>query len=123
MSDEPNFSGIWRSAHTFYSQSRKAEIESEHYVTLQLKGNKLVVQSLAGSKSYLLIRLSLDDLVATGSWETHTDKDGYYKGAVYYGAIQLIIDPGKQKMEGKWVGYGADMHVRDGHWEIARIGH
>ena len=91
---------------------------------MQLHRNKdyLIAESLPGSKSYVLIRLTVQESIATGSWHEHTDTHSYYRGATYHGAIQLIISEDGRHMAGKWVGFGKDMEVNVGDWNLDYIG-
>jgi len=40
--------------------------------------------------------------------------DGYYRGAVYHGALQMLQDEGGRLLAGKWVGFGKDGEINDG---------
>jgi hypothetical protein len=119
-----DFSGIWLSEYTFHSSSRDKDIQSKHYVRILQDGNTLVVESVPElNESYLIARFSLDDnSIVTGSWEECTSPGGYYKGAVYYGAAQMIFDPSAKSMKGTWVGYGKNMDIKTGPWEIKYAG-
>ncbi len=115
--------GIWKSTYSYPSSGRDGEFTGEHYVRLHQKDNHLIFESAAEtSKSYLIIRLSVQDDIATGSWQEETDQDGYYSGAVYYGALQLVVSEDHKKMSGKWVGFGKDMDVNVGPWELTYVG-
>lgn len=115
--------GIWKSTYSYPSSGRDGEFTGEHYVRLHQQGNHLIFESAAEtSKSYLIIRLSIQDDIATGSWQEQTEPDGYYKGAVYYGALQLIVSEDFKKLSGKWVGFGKDMEVNVGPWQLAYVG-
>jgi hypothetical protein len=115
--------GIWKSSYHYPSSGRGQELEGHHFVRLHQKDNHLVFESAAEtSTSYLIIRLSIEDNIATGSWQEQTEQDGYYKGAVYYGAIQLVVSEDGKKMSGKWVGFGKDMQVNVGPWELEYVG-
>ena len=118
-----DITGIWRSVYHYTSSSRSGEFKSEHYVRLQKQGNHLVFESLPrDSRSYLHLRLSLDGTIATGSWREETDPTGYYKGAVYHGAIQLVLDNTNKRMKGKWLGHGRDFEINVGPWELTYVG-
>jgi len=120
---EQEFSGIWRSTYRYTSSSRKGEFENEHFVRAHQKGNQLVFESVSkANKSYLVVRLSLDGDIATGSWQEDTERYGYYKGAIYHGAIQLTISKDRRKFTGKWVGFGKDMELNVGPWEFIYVG-
>ena len=120
--DSKNLTGIWKSHYRYPSTSRGGEFEGEHDVRLTQKGRWLVIESLPGQKSYLLIRLSLDDNIATGSWQEVSNPSGYYQGAIYHGAIQLVLDADGKHLRGKWIGFGKDMEVNVGPWELTYIG-
>lgn len=124
MADATNdLTGIWRSTYRYTSSSRNGEFTSEHYMRLKRQGPSLVLESLPrDSRSYLLIRLLLDGNIATGSWQEETDPHGYYKGAMYHGAIQMVLHDGGKKMQGKWLGYGKDKAVNVGPWELTYVG-
>jgi hypothetical protein len=113
--------GVWRSTYWYPSSSRKGIFKSEHAVQLHKVNHYLIAESLPGSHSYLLIRLTLEDNIATGSWHEQTSKKGYYKGVVYHGAIQLVMDNGGARFKGKWVGFGKDMEVNAGDWELEYV--
>src|ERR1043166_4689980 len=99
---EQKLSGIWRSKYRYTSSSRKGEFENEHLMRMHHKGTQLVLESVPDpKKSYVIVRLSFDGNIATGSWQEETEKDGYYKGAIYHGAIQLKVSDDKRKLTGK----------------------
>lgn len=124
MPGQHNFNGVWRSTYGFISHSRGGiECESEYFVTIHQKGGQLIVESLPNKEeSYLLLRLTLDGRVATGTWSEQTSPEGYYEGATYYGALQLILSEDGKKLEGKWLGFDRNLQVNSGPWEIVRIG-
>ncbi len=115
--------GIWKSSYKYPSSGRGQELEGQHYVRAHKKDNHLIFESAAEtSTSYLIVRLSIEDHIATGSWQEQTEQDGYYKGAIYYGAIQLVVSDDGKSMKGKWVGFGKDMEVNVGPWELSYVG-
>src|SRR5437660_12605810 len=118
-----NLSGVWRSHYRYTSKSRGGEVDSEHLVQIYHKGRALIIESIPGkNKSYLHMRLSLDDNIATGSWHEETDPHGYYKGTIYYGAIQLMVDDNHEFMRGRWVGFDKQMDVDTGPWDMTYLG-
>lgn len=120
---QDDFSGIWHSTYRYHSSSRDGEFDNEHKVRVHQKGNQLVVESItAPHKSYLVLRLSIDGDIATGSWEEHTEKDSYYKGAIYHGVIQLVIADDGHSMKGKWLGFGKNKEINVGPWELTYSG-
>lgn len=115
--------GVWRSHYKYPSSSRKAEFDGEHLVRIYQTGRYLIVESIPGvNHSYVIIRMTLEDGIATGSWHEETDPDGYYKGATYYGAIQFLIAKDNRSMTGKWVGFGKSGEVNTGPWELTYVG-
>lgn len=116
------YSGIWNSRYEYTSSSREGTFEGKHKVRIVQKDPyHLVVESLPeGNESYVIIRLTVDDNIATGSWQEHTSEHGYYKGAIYYGTIQLVIDPDGRKMRGKWLGFDKENNINVGPWELIR---
>jgi hypothetical protein len=82
-------------------------------------GNRLTVRSLPGSAdSTVTMDLTLAGNVLTGTWVEQTEAEGYYLGARYHGAIQLLAEPTGRRLAGKWVGFGKDMDVNTGPWEL-----
>ncbi|MFJ9517857.1 helix-turn-helix domain-containing protein [Kitasatospora sp. NPDC101801] len=115
-------SGVWLSRYEYYSSSRENTFTACHYVVLIQHGNRLTGRSLPGAStnpdSPLTLDLTLDRHTATGTWTEQTAADGYYQGARYHGAIQLLIEPTGRRMAGKWVGFGQDFDVNTGPWEL-----
>lgn len=113
------FEGIWHSRYVYRSTRAEDDLVDEHYVVARQSANKLVAQSLPHSTgSRVRIELALDPPVATGSWTETTAPDGYYRGATYHGALQLVIDPSRRRMTGRWLGFGRDFTVNTGEWTL-----
>ena len=113
------YSGVWLSRYEYFSSGRDATYTGLHHVVLLQHGNRLTVRSLPGSSdSPLTMDLEVDGNVVTGSWNEQTASDGYYRGARYHGAIQLLIEPTGRRMVGKWVGFGKEFDVNTGPWEL-----
>ncbi|WP_328449868.1 helix-turn-helix domain-containing protein [Streptomyces sp. NBC_00386] len=114
-----NYSGVWLSKYEYFSSGRDAAFVGLHYVVLLQHGNRLTVRSLPGSSdSPLAMDLEVDGHVATGTWTEQTASEGYYLGARYHGAIQLLVEPTGRRMTGKWVGFGKEFDVNTGPWEL-----
>lgn len=114
-----NYSGVWLSRYEYYSSGRSDTFTSRHYVVLLQHGDRLTVRSLPGSSdSALTVDLTVDGSVITGTWIEQTSPDGYYRGARYHGAIQLLAEPTGRRLAGKWVGFGKEMDVNTGPWEL-----
>jgi hypothetical protein len=56
------------------------------------------------SRSRVLMDLTANGQVLTGTWTEETNPAGYYQGAVYR-CLQLLLEPTGRKMTGKWVGF------------------
>ncbi|NNJ08098.1 XRE family transcriptional regulator [Streptomyces sp. PKU-MA01144] len=114
-----NYSGVWLSRYEYFSSGRDSSYTGRHYVVVLQHGSRLTVRSLPGSSdSPLAMDLEVDGHVATGTWTEQTATDGYYRGARYHGAIQLLVEPTGRRMTGKWVGFGKEFDVNTGPWEL-----
>lgn len=63
----------------------------------------------------------MDSDAVTGSWVEQTASDGYYNGARHHGALQMLVEPTGRRMAGKWVGFGKDLDVNTGPWELRLV--
>lgn len=117
-----NYSGVWLSKYEFFSSGRDSSFIGMHYVVVIQHGNRLTVRSLPDASSNpnspLTMDLTVDGSVITGTWVEQTASDGYYRGARYHGAIQMLIEPTGRRMAGKWVGFGKEMDINTGPWEL-----
>lgn len=121
-SGEGPLAGVWHSKYVYYSDGRAAQFEGEHYVVLRQRGDHLSAQSLPNSlDSVLTLDLAVNGPVLTGKWMERTSLVGYYKGAVYHGAIQLLIDPTVRSIKGQWVGFDKKTNIKTGVWELSRV--
>ncbi|MFE3644616.1 XRE family transcriptional regulator [Streptomyces sp. NPDC059169] len=114
-----NYSGVWLSRYEYFSSGRDSSYTGQHYVVVLQHGGRLTARSLPGSSdSPLTMDLEVDGHVATGTWTEQTATEGYYRGARYHGAIQLLVEPTGRRMTGKWVGFGKEFDVNTGPWEL-----
>jgi len=113
--------GIWLSSYEYESTGRGSTFTSQHYVAIVQHGTRLQVRSTPGSRSRLMMDLTANGQVLTGTWTEETNPAGYYQGAVYHGAIQLLLQPTGRKMTGKWVGFGRDFDLNTGPWSLELI--
>jgi transcriptional regulator with XRE-family HTH domain len=107
--------GIWLSKYEYPSSSRGQWYAGAHHVLLIQRGSQIQARSI-GSPSKLLIDLTAEGNVLTGTWREETDPAGYYRGATYHGAIQLTVGPSGHRMKGQWAGFGKDGEVNSGPW-------
>jgi transcriptional regulator with XRE-family HTH domain len=117
-----NLSGVWLSRYEYFSSGRDETLFGIHYVVVLQHGNRLAVRSLPNASlnpnSPLTMDLTVDGNVVTGTWVEQTADDGYYRGARYHGAIQMLVEPTGRRMVGKWVGFGKEMDTNTGPWEL-----
>ncbi|GAB3953950.1 hypothetical protein GCM10027614_60180 [Micromonospora vulcania] len=114
-----SYEGVWLSRYQYHSSGRGKSFAGQHFVVVLQHGDRLTVRSLPGSaSSSLSMDFTVDGAVVTGTWVEQTDTAGYYRGARYHGAIQLLAEPTGRRMAGKWVGFGKDMDVNTGPWEL-----
>ncbi len=114
-----NYSGVWLSRYEYYSSGRDETFTGMHHVVVLQHGDRLTVRSLPGSAdSMLTMDLTVDGNVLTGTWVEQTAEGGYYRGARYHGAIQLLAEPTGRRLAGKWVGFGKEMDINTGPWEL-----
>lgn len=114
-------SGIWLSVYEYYSSSREQAQASKHHVMVLQRGAHLMTRSLPASASQMSMDMSVNGQVVTGTWTEETEAGGYYRGAVYHGAIQMLQEPTGRRMAGKWVGFGRDLEVNTGPWTLTLV--
>lgn len=118
-----NYSGVWLSTYEYVSSGRADQaFTGKHYVVLLQHGSRLTGRSLPNASlnpnSPLTLDLEVDGAAVTGTWTEQTATDGYYRGARYFGALQLLAEPTGRRMAGKWVGFGKEFDVNTGPWEL-----
>lgn len=114
-------SGIWLSAYTYESSGRGQTYTSQHYVMVLQRGARLMVRSLPASESQLSMDLSVNGRVTTGTWTEQTRGDGYYRGAVYHGALQMLEQEDGRLLAGQWVGFGKEGEINHGPWSLTLV--
>jgi len=112
--------GIWLSEYHFPS-SRNADEVSRHYVILSQHGPALTIRTVPASASQIAINLTVNGQVATGAWTERTDESGPYAGAVYHGAIQLLVSEDGRRLDGMWAGFGSLGEVNSGPWALTLV--
>ncbi|MER5644101.1 hypothetical protein [Streptosporangium sp. NPDC002524] len=122
LASASNMSGLWLSQYLYHSSGRDKELEGQHYVVFRQQGGQIDGQSLPHSTgSRLAMNLSVAGAVVTGTWTEETAPDGYYRGATYQGALQLLLSPTGREMSGKWLGFGKNFKVNSGGWKITWV--
>jgi hypothetical protein len=118
-----DFSGVWRSTYRVKSGSTNKLVEIEHYMVMYQVNEQLVIESMPNTEgSYMMARFSLDGRIATGTYYSQNAPKSAAKGAIYYGAAQLVLDEDGKALRGKGVGFGKDMKVKMSDWELVHIG-
>ena len=112
--------GIWLSEYRYPSAGR-GEQSSRHYMILRQHGAALTARSVPASRSEVSVNLTVNGQVATGSWTERTDPEGHYEGAVYHGAIQLLISEDGRRLDGMWAGFGSVGEVNSGPWTFTLV--
>ncbi len=118
------FPEFWHSTYWYPSNKLAGDEPSEYDMECVQDGDTLVFESLPNKEqSYMLIRIKVVGEIATGNWYETTSPTGEFKGAIYSGAGQLMVNPETKYMEGKWAGAGYDhklkaMRIYTGNWEI-----
>lgn len=114
--------GVWRSVYEYPSTGRAAVFSGRHHVVVLQHGDTVSVRSLPGSAgSRMSMDLKLSGGVLTGTWVENTDPEGYYAGATYHGAIQLLVEPSGRRLAGKWIGFGSNFDVNVGPWVLTLL--
>lgn len=126
MSSASDFSGTWHFCYWYPSNNHDGEDPSEYDMRAVQKGKDLILESLPNDiDAYMLVRLRLDDGVATGTWHETTSPRGEFKGMSYSGAGQLLVDADAKQLQGNWAGIGIDRgsgraKMYTGRWEMTR---
>jgi transcriptional regulator with XRE-family HTH domain len=120
-SEASGLTGIWRSQYGYFSTKRNEHHTDAHYVVIRQNGSNMAIESLPHTTgSEVRLDLTVDGMFATGIWQEQTSPTGYYKGAIYRGAIQLLVTPSLTSMAGKWIGFGKNFSINNGDWEFTR---
>src|SRR5690606_30046012 len=109
-------------AHVAVGPGRGAEWGGGRRVELGAVGGRLVGPSGPTETGTLELDLSTDGLLVTGSWTERTSPSGYYRGAVYHGVVQFVLDPTGRSMVGRWLGPDRHFEIDSGRWELHRAG-
>jgi hypothetical protein len=112
--------GLWDSRYTFSSTGRGVELSHTYQIGLRVDRGKLIGRSLPTELGTLELELAAAGLLITGSWTEHTSPTGYYRGAVYHGVLQLVLDPTGRSMTGQWLGPDRHFTINAGPWTLHR---
>lgn len=127
MSNHHDFSGLWTVRHVYPGYLDNKEESTEFMVKATHKGADVVFESTSKEKDdYMLVRLKIDGILATGTWQEKTPSHGRYEGMEYSGAGQLLISDDGKSMQGMWAGIGLDRNnnkpkIYTGEWELKKL--
>ena len=121
-----DFSGLWHVTHTYPSFDDAGEEKTEHDMRATQQGDEMVLETQPDGGSYMLLRLKIENRLATGSWHETTEVGGRYKGMTYSGAGQMLVSKDGNEMSGQWAGVGVDRAANEpkiytGTWEMKRL--
>lgn len=119
-------SGVWRLQYWYPSNQRPGTQDISDYIgTITQTGNKLVFESHPNEiNAYMFVKMIIDGDLVTGDWHENTSPTGEFKGVIYSGAIQLLVNYEDEIIDGKWVGIGQDNGKRQiytGRWLFDRV--
>ena len=120
------FSGSWFVKVTYPNSDDSGIDTTLNRMEAQKIGKEIVFTSEPNSEgSHMVIRLAVDDNIATGTWHETTSPSGPYAGAMYSGAGQLLVSEDGSEMDGQWAGAGIDHtqnkpNVYVGTWKLSR---
>lgn len=117
-----NLAGTWLS-HYEYNSNRHGWSASSAILTLDYRGALISATTNPhdpGSHIRILLSHYREDNVLSGTWTERTDPAGPYAGRVYRGYVMFTIDPGGTRLNGRWLGAGADGEINTGPWTLAR---
>lgn len=129
MVENKQITGSWQCTYWFPSNSQPGAEEASQYTGTVLKtgkgGKQLVFESQPNaSGSYLIVRMSIDADLATGTWHESTSPTGEFEGSQYSGAFQALVDESGDMIEGKWAGVGQEKGQRQiytGRIQLSRL--
>lgn len=120
--DPAELTGTWDSTYTYFSSGRGSALSHTYRVELRGLDGRLVGQGSRDDLGILELELTVEGLLVTGSWVERTASNGYYRGAVYRGVLQLVLDPTGRSMTGRWLGPDKQFAINAGPWTLTRCG-
>jgi hypothetical protein len=115
-----DLAGEWTSRYVYHDGTAT----SEHTVSLEHAGDNLLVgkgTDEAGSQLSLELEHDEHNNVLTGTWQEVTSPTGEYRGEIFHGALQLIVNSSLDNAAGLWVGFNtARKRINVGPWSLTR---
>lgn len=128
MSKKHDFTGFWTLHHVYPGFLDNNPETGEYKVEAKQVGDEIVFQSVPNKAkdNYMFVRLKIDGIVATGSWQEKSQSKGPYEGVMYSGAGQLIVSEDGKSMDGLWAGVGIDRKAKKpkvycGQWSLEKL--
>lgn len=124
--DFKTFSGSWYVEVTYPNKDDSGVDTTINRMEAQKIGKEIVFTSEPNNEgSHMVVRLSMDGDIATGTWHETTSPSGKFAGAMYSGAGQLLVSGGGNFMDGQWAGAGYNRHeekpnIYIGTWKFSR---
>lgn len=116
----PSLSGEWVSTYHYHDG-----VDSSRH-TILFEQDELLMNGISQSQpddSVLSFTLAFDveNRALTGTWRETTSTAGQYKGRVFHGAVQFLLNAELNHARGKWVGFNSDNSVvNTGEWELQK---
>lgn len=116
----PLFTGHWLSTYTYHNGET-----GRHVLTFSAQNaNEWLCKSVPqpdGSEVVLKLHYDKESSTLTGTWTEKTSPTGAYKGKVFHGVLQLIVNQDYTKAAGEWVGFNSGhTGVNAGSWKLER---
>jgi len=113
---ENKVSGIWKAVWLYEKEGKRFSI-IQYYAVKQF-GNYVIASSINDEINPTEIKAKMSNKTfLTGTWVGKFNKD---KGR-YHGALQFLISPTGNKMNGKWIGFDRNHRINEGDWEWTLI--
>jgi len=116
-------SGEWHSYYRYPSSGRGDDFWGQHLLRAKEMDGLLKLESGPESPSQVVLELEIseDGRKASGTWSERTDPEGYYKGALYEGTIELKIADSGERMNVVWHGADKNGEIHSDIWELAKV--
>jgi hypothetical protein len=119
-----HFSGEWISEYSYQSSDMTKPASSSHIVVLQEAETGIEGESVPqkdGSSLSFALRHDQANGVLTGTWQESTSPSGHYRGAIFHGALQLLLNEAYDQAEGQWVGFNSSRtQIKTGEWRLKK---
>lgn len=119
-----SFSGEWLSEYSYQPDDQAEPLTSSHLVVARDDGHNITVSSLLqddGSELNLTLGYDEESKTLTGVWTETTSRAGRYRGMIFHGALQLLLNREGNVAAGKWVGFNSSRtKIKTGDWSLRK---